>query len=411
MKLLFLSNVFPGPLHPTKGTFNRSLIRALADGHHVRVISPVSWCERLASRWRRGVDPQVAEIDGVQTTYPTFFYPPKLGRSRYDDWMAWSLRRHVQEVSREFQPDALLSYWVHPDGACATRIARELGIPSVVMTGGSDVLLLGRSGARRRRILQTLSDANAVITVSGHLRDRLVDDGVDAGKTHVVHRGLDRSVFHPASMGEARTGLNLPLERRLIVGVGRLVPVKGWELLIDACAELHRRGRKFGCVIVGGGELHRNLSQKIDDLGLNQVVTLTGSRPQAELAQWYRAADVVALTSHSEGIPNVLLEAMNCGARWVATDVGGVREIADPAVHKVMSSRDPALFADSLEANWQLGQVSPERLAFQPGDWESSAGQVADVIVTCLAGKACPSHIPTSMRPTSPLVAGGAPWA
>jgi teichuronic acid biosynthesis glycosyltransferase TuaC len=412
MKLLFLSNVFPGPLHPTKGPFNRSLVRALAESHAVRVVSPVSWCKRLAGRWRRATDPASVEMDGVPVTFPTFYYPPKLGRSRYDDWMTWSLRRPLEQVSRDFQPQAILSYWVHPDGACATRLARELGIPSIVMTGGSDVLLLGRSGARRTSILKTLAEADAVITVSDHLRSRLVHDGVDAAKIHVVHRGLDRSLFHPQPIDEARQRLYLPLDRRLIVGVGRLVPVKGWELLIDACSVLHQRGRKFGCVIVGGGELHQSLEKRIADLGLEQVVTLGGARPQTELADWYRAADVVALTSLSEGIPNVLLEAMNCGTRWVATDVGGVREIADPAAHLVLSGRDPVAYADAIEANWTLERVDPRTLAFQPDDWESSAARVGDIVAECVASKSGGSRAGHKSNLTPVTVGtGGTPWA
>ena len=412
MNLLFLSNVFPGPLHPAKGTFNRSLVGALAEQHTVRVVSPVSWLERLRARWKRTADPLSAEIDGIPVTYPTVYYPPKVSRSRYDDWMMWSLRRHLLAETQAFRPDAILSYWVHPDGSCATRLAKEIGVPSVVMTGGSDVLLLGRSGARRRRILATLALADAVIAVSGNLRDRLVADGLPADRIHVVHRGLNHNVFHPQPIGDARSRLNQPSDRRLIVGVGRLVPVKGWELLIDACGVLHRKGRRFACVIVGGGELQGALRRRIENLGLEQVVTLAGARPQSELADWYRAADVVALTSLSEGIPNVLLEAMSCGTRWVATDVGGVREIADPEAHRTVTSRDPEELASALEATWSLGPVDPRTLTFQPDDWRGSAARVAEIVAECLSvGGARDSSRGGARQPHVLGAGGGTSWA
>lgn len=412
MNLLFLSNVFPGPLHPAKGTFNRSLIGALSEQHAVRVVSPVSWLERLRARWKRTPDPVATEVDGVPVTYPTFYYPPKVSRSRYDDWMTWSLRRHLQNETKVFRPDAILSYWVHPDGSCATRLAKEIGVPSVVMTGGSDVLLLGREGARRRRILATLAAADAVIAVSGNLRDRLIADGLSSDKVHVVHRGLNPEVFHPQPIVEARTRLNQPTDRRLVVGVGRLVPVKGWELLIDACGELHRKGRRFACVIVGGGELHSSLRRRIEALGLEQVVTLAGARPQSELADWYRAADVVALTSLSEGIPNVLLEAMSCGTRWVATDVGGVREIADPEAHRMLTSRDPAELAAALEATWGLGSVDPRTLVFQPDDWRGSAARVAEIVSDCLSGATAKDSVRgDALQPHVLGAGGGTSWA
>lgn len=413
MKLLFVSNVYPGPLQPTKGPFNRALVTALAASHRVRVVNPVSWVERLQARWsgrpRATASTAVVKAPAPEVSHPTFYYPPMIQRSRFDRWLDWSLQREFPSIRDDFRPEAVLSYWVHPDGTTATRLAQALGVPSIVMTGGSDVLLLGRHGARRKVILNTLHAADAVVTVSLHLRDQLAADGIDPAKLHVVHRGIDRTVFHPGPRAQSRARLGLPVDRRTIVAVGRLVPVKGWDLLLDACRVLHQRGRKFGCAIVGGGDLHSRLTGRIAELGLEQVVTLAGARPQSELADWYRSADVVALTSLSEGIPNVLLEAMSCGTPWVATDVGGVREIADAQHHTLLTGRDPIDLANALEQRWEAGIVPPERLSFQPADWATSAARLSSIVEACRARRA--SHDSFSAPDGRALVAaGGATW-
>ena len=413
MRLLFVSNVYPGPLQPTKGPFNRALVAALSATNQVRVINPVSWVERLKARWsgrsQAKSSPSNIAAGSPEVSHPTFYYPPMIQRSRFDRWLDWSLQREFQSIRDDFRPHAVLSYWVHPDGTTATRLAQSLGVPSIVMTGGSDVLLLARQGARRKVILDTLHAADAVVAVSSHLRDQLVVDGIDSAKLHVVHRGIDRTIFHPASRTESREKLGLPIDRPTIVGVGRLVPVKGWDLLLEACRVLHQRGRRFGCVIVGGGELHASLTSRIAELGLEQVVTLAGARPQGELADWYRSADVVALTSLSEGIPNVLLEAMSCGTPWVATDVGGVREIADPQQHTRLTGRDPIELANALEQRWGMGIVPPDQLTFQPADWATSAARLSTIVEDCVTQRGGGRTIsPSTDRAL--VAAGGVSW-
>jgi glycosyltransferase involved in cell wall biosynthesis len=79
-------------------------------------------------------------------------------------------------------------------------------------------------------------------------------------------------------------------------------------------------------------------------------VVLVGPKPQAELPDWYRAADVVTLPSFSEGIPNVLREAIACGVPFVATNVGGIPELVRGPAARLVPPADPAALADGLRA-------------------------------------------------------------
>ncbi len=385
MKVLFFSYAYPNPLQPGLGTFNRTMIAGLAGDHEIRVVSPVPfpevWRGRLSGTLSRGLnDPQFIAVPGVTAEYPTFYYLPKLFRSQFGRCLWWSVRRRLDRTMREFRPDVVLSYWAHPDGEVAVRMGRRHNVPVVTMVGGSDVLLLARSGSRRRAILNVLNGADAVVTVGDHIADTLVSDGIDRDRLRVVRRGVDRAVFSPGDRAISRRGLGLPEDRTLLVAVGRLVPVKGFQTLIEACATLQARGRSFGCCILGDGPLKGELQAEIDRRGLRGTVELRGPQSQSELAEWYRAASLTVLSSQSEGIPNVLLESIACDTPFVATDVGGVPEIADPRHDRLVPPEQPLALADAIECVLQVRHEQLPARSFEPLALRAAARRLGQVL-------------------------------
>ena len=409
MRILFLSNVFPNALAGGKGTFNLSLMQALAERHDVHVVSPVSWLDELAARLQgRRLLRRASETPAGRLTveYPRYYYPPKLFRERSGDFLWWSLHPTLSERLQHFRPDAVVSYWAHPDGEVAVRAARQAGVPAIVMVGGSDVLLLARRGRRRRAILNVLHAADAVVAVSHHLARQLHADGIPPEKVHVVHRGVNRQVFSPGDRRAARERLGLPLDRPVFVAVGRLVPVKGFDLLLDSCRRLAASGRNFECHILGGGPLEPALRSGIARVGLANHVCLHGAQSQTRLADWYRAADLTLLTSHSEGIPNVLLESLCCGTPFVATRVGGVPEIVDEVCDRLVAPGDAAAFAAAISERLAAVAVPAQR-RFSPPSWEESAGRLADIIEACRGPGAGDSAAPVEFsNPKTALCVG-----
>ena len=385
MKVLFFSYAYPNPLQPGLGTFNRTMIAGLAGDHEVRVVSPVPfpevWRSHFAGKSPRGLnDPQFVAVPGVQAEYPTFYYPPKLFRAQYGPCLWWSVRRQLDRAMREFRPDVVLSYWAHPDGEVAVRMARRHNVPAVAMVGGSDVLLLARSGSRRPVIQNVLQQADAVVTVSDHIATTLVSDGIDRGKLRVVRRGVDRAVFSPGDRVISRRGLDLPEDRTLLIAIGRLVPVKGFQHLIEACSVLKSRGRSFHCCILGDGPLKSELQTQIDRLGLRDTVELKGPQTQLELAEWYRAANMTVLTSLSEGVPNVLLESVACGTPFVATEVGGVPEIADLRHDRLVPPEQPVALADAIEGQLHKRREQLPVRTFEPLALRAAARRLGQVL-------------------------------
>ncbi len=387
MRILFFSNVFPNHLQPTKGTFNRSMVAALSQNHSVRVVSPISWIDSLVGLVRNrstGSIPRSSFVDRVHADYPLFFYPPKIVRHQYHEFLWWSVGHAVMTAAQEFQPDVMLSYWPHPDGAVAIRAARRLGIPVVITSGGSDVLLLSRDAKRREAIFRALAQADAVVAVSHDIAQHLRNGGLDPDRIHVVHMGVDRDVFRPGDQKQARELLGIPGNRLVLLAVGRLVPVKGYEVLIEACRHLATKGGEFTCYVLGDGQLRSELQRKIDDCGLRQYVRLMGAQPQEELADWYRAADLTVLSSHSEGIPNVLKESISCGTPFVATRVGGIEEIADPTFDRLVTAGDPVGFAAAIEEQLKRIPITTTlQRRYEPVSWEDASKNLLRVIEDC----------------------------
>jgi len=237
MRLLFVANVFPNPLEPTKGVFNRDLVVALAREHEVTVVSPVAWAAEfnaarpLRAELRRQ---RVAQLGPVAVHYPRYWYTPKVFRGWYGGFYWWSARGTLSRVAAAHPPDVVVGYWAHPDGAAAVRLAKQIGVPSVVMVGGSDVLVVTGDRRRRECVSRVLRSADAVVTVSEDLKSRIAGLGVPADRVHVWRRGVDEC-FTPGDRAQARRRAGIGHDGRVVLWVGRFVPVKGLDVLMKAC--------------------------------------------------------------------------------------------------------------------------------------------------------------------------------
>jgi glycosyltransferase involved in cell wall biosynthesis len=293
----------------------------------------------------------------------------------------------VNQLLDSFRPDAVLSYWVHPDGAVAVRVARRLGVPSVIQVGGSDVLLLPEQPGRKRGVVHALREASAVAAVSHNLRAKLLELGVPQGRALVIQQGLKTSRFHPGPKDEARARLGIPAGERVLLWVGRMVPVKALGMLLLACARLRDGGTAARLYLVGDGPLLGALEGKCRGLRLSDRVSFVGSRPPDRLPDWYRAADLTVLPSLSEGLPNVLRESLACGTPFVASDVGGIRELGAGPPSRLVPPGDVDALTDALaRALADVGASVPAAARFD--DWNDTAETFARLFESLRAGAA-----------------------
>lgn len=169
-------------------------------------------------------------------------------------------------------------------------------------------------------------------------------DSDDWSKVEVVPLGLDADAFTPAPRTAADDG---PLR---VLSLGRLVALKGQAVLLDAAAELARRGRPLEVTIAGGGAERERLERRAAELGIADRVEFLGAVGQDRVPALYAAADVFCSSSFAEGVPVVLMEAMASGLPTVATRIMGIPEIVEDGVTGLLvpPGRADAL-ADALE--------------------------------------------------------------
>jgi glycosyltransferase involved in cell wall biosynthesis len=148
----------------------------------------------------------------------------------------------------------------------------------------------------------------------------------------------------------------------MIVSAGTLTERKGFGDLIRAVRALHDRGRPVRCAILGEGPLRRELEALVDELGLAGTIWLPGR--VENVLKYFARADVTVLSSYSEGLPNVLVEAMMCGCVPVATDCPtGPREVLqDGKYGYLVPMHDPTRLADGIEMALDR-PIAPEILA------------------------------------------------
>ena len=339
MKLLLITSTYPTPMAPHQGVFNSQMVSALNLLHEVRVIAPIPWTSNPP--WKKKIRSRQSVHDKKNVSHPTFYYPPSVFRWTYGSWYWHSIRRSLVQLTSDFRPDAILGYWAHPDSDSAVRAARLFKVPAVVMVGGTDIRILAKTGRRRKVIQSVLNRANRVIAFSADLARHVADLGVPSDRVDVVYRGVDHSIFKPRDRSEARKSLGIDGDSIVLVWVGRLVDVKNPGMAIQASAKWKQLyGDRLRLIMIGDGVLRAGLERLADQLGTSQNCTFLGSIPHAQIACWFQAANLTILTSHSEGVPNVLLESIACGTPFVATDVGGVREIADPHLDRLVPADD-----------------------------------------------------------------------
>jgi glycosyltransferase involved in cell wall biosynthesis len=322
MRILLVTQMWPGPADPDLGSFLLPLRRELvALGHEVEVVAIA----------RRGGS-----------------------RLKYARLMADAVR-----AARRTRPDVVFAHFLFPAGAAGLAAARAARIPLVVMAHGTDVANLDRASVRAatRRVVR---GAAAVIANSRWLARRL--EAHYQGLTcEVCDLGVDLAEFAPGTAPAAWPGDGA--HPRLLC-VGSLLERKNVVGLAEAFATLGRGSLAF----VGDGPLRGALEGR-------PGVTVVGRVPHAEVPSWIAACDVLCQPSLVEPFGLAALEAMASERTVVATTEGGPPEFVTPGAGVLVDPQDPAALVAALER--AIALPSPNAAARTAAAEHSAARQAA----------------------------------
>ena len=375
LKVLVLTNLFPSPWDPLRSPFNRQQFERLGEHHEVDVITAVDFRERFG---RKRAPFSVKNVNAEQFV---FFYPPLLGRSLHAAcWLVSLLSQKLRRLRRAHY-DCLLLSWGYPDAAAASWLARHLGIPYVVKVHGSDLNVKAEQGLIRPQIRHALRGAQGVVAVSQALADKAVAMGVDPARVHVLYNGVEPNLFTPGSLSDARTKLALPQDERILLYVGNLKDTKGCLDLLEAFPRVLATHPDANLLFVGSGPAREALLQRAAALGCAERLRLVGAVEHFALGDWFRAADLLCLPSHNEGVPNVVLEAMACGTPVVATRVGGIPEVLPEHAGILVDAHDriglEGALVDALGKPWDSDRIAAHASRFR---WDENIQQLGDIL-------------------------------
>jgi glycosyltransferase involved in cell wall biosynthesis len=295
VRILLVSQMYPGADAPDLGAFVQALERALAErGHEL---------ERAVLDRRSG------------------------GRLRYLE-----LARTARSAARRFRPDVVYAHFLVPSGLAA---ALASDAPLVVTAHGQDVRNVGSLPGVRSTTRYVVRRAAAVVAVSDYLRRELEAKVPEArGKTEVVDSGVDLERFAVSPAPEGETAY---------LCVGRLEPRKNVVRVADAFARVGEGTLTF----VGDGPLRQRLEGR-------PGVRVSGPVPHAAVPDVLAGAHVVCQPSLVEPFGQTLLEAMACGRSVVATRVGGPPEFVPPEAGVLVDPTDEEALAEALRAAARL---------------------------------------------------------
>ena len=336
MRILLVSQMYPGPAAPDLGTFVAELEAGLAARGHELARAVVD---------RRG------------------------GRSRH-----LALAYDVATTARRFRPDVVYAHFLVPAGLVAAVAGRA---PVVLTAHGQDVANAERSGAVRAATRLAVRRAAGLVAVSDWLRVRLEAVVPEArGRVDVIDCGVDLLRFAPRPAGEARAAVGWTPDGTAFVCVGGLTERKNVLRLARA---FERRG-EGGLAFVGEGPLRDALSGR-------PGVTTVGAVPHDDVANWLVAADIVCQPSLVEPFGLSTLEAMACGRSVVATRVGGPPEFVPPRAGILVDPEDEDALVDALEAAAALPR--PNEAAREAAEDHDVRTQVARI--EALLGRVAPA--------------------
>jgi glycosyltransferase involved in cell wall biosynthesis len=333
MKILLVSQMYPGPRDPDLGAFVQGIERALAErGHEI---------ERAVTEGRGG------------------------GKRRH-----LRLAREVRRAAKRFQPDVVYSHFLVPTGLSAALFG---GAPLVATAHGRDVRNIGAYPGIESATRFVAKRAVALIAVSDYLRSELEAKISEArGKTEVVDCGVDLSLFETRpepGTGQGRNGL-------VFVCVGSLIERKNVVRLAEAFAQLGE-GR---LVFVGDGPLRSQLEGRAN-------VEITGRVPHDEVPRYIAESTVLCQPSLIEPFGQALLEGMAAGRSVVATRVGGPPEFVPPEAGVLVDPLDTAALAEAMQRAASLPSPNPAaRAAAAEHDVRRQAERIESILERAARG-------------------------
>lgn len=208
---------------------------------------------------------------------------------------------------------------------------------------------------------QVCKGAHAIIVPSEYLGQIVQGWGIPQEKIRVIYNGTD---FTPSPLIKEEAKKKLGITGNIILSAGRLVPWKGFRMLIKIVPKLASVNQFFHIIILGDGPDRKNLESMVRNMGLERKVRLDGKKSRAELAEYLVAADLFVLNTGYEGFSHQVLEVMAAGVPLITTNAGGNKEIIHQGQNGFMVRyNDEFNLVEVIRTLWNSSEIQERLIA------------------------------------------------
>jgi PEP-CTERM/exosortase A-associated glycosyltransferase len=309
--------------------------------------------------------------------------------------------KRLAELVQELRPDILHAHSPVLNAVPAIRVGRRFGLPVVyeIRAFWEDAAVdhgTTTEGSLRYRFTQSLETwalrrVDHAFTICEGLRRDILGRGIPEERVTVIPNAVDVESFQLSGPPDPALKARLGLEGATVVGfVGSFYAYEGLDLLLEALPALLARRPELRLLLVGGGPQEANLKAQADRLGVADKVIFTGRVPHGEVSRYYDQIDLLAYPRHSMRLTELVtplkpLEAMAQGRIFVASDVGGHRElIRDGETGRLFRAGDPAALAAAIEGtlsgsdHWETMRQAGRAFVEGVRNWSNSVACYAE---------------------------------
>lgn len=330
MKILAISHLFPNLKETRYGIFvARQLSEIRRLGADITVIVPRVWCPGLLRHFEKWKNQDhkcpLCRFEGIETFSVPYLRLPGNFYNRWSGLAAFrAMRNKALELHKSKKFDVIYATDFFPDGDAAVRLAQHLKIPAACLCIGVDVNITAHSSnIINRHFVRTAKALDGTLACGHSVSD--VIKAVTGKNPLCVYGVLDLEKFSPVQDKiPIRKNLGLPLDKTIALYAGYLTKRKGVYELIEAIYRAQKKCPDILLAMCGAGPEETALRKLIRDKSMEHAVRMAGEVEPERMNKWMQASDLFVLASHTEGMPNVVMEAMACGLPVVATAVGGL---------------------------------------------------------------------------------------
>jgi glycosyltransferase involved in cell wall biosynthesis len=286
----------------------------------------------------------------------------------------------LKKLAKELKPNLIHAHWVIPNGITAFLVNKNIEIPYVVTSHGSDIMGIKGMGLIQKMIL---NNAKHITVVSTALKQEILKKAGSDITVDVIPMGVDRNLFKPSAK-DLSIRKKYGIHDLFLLYVGRFAYEKGVDRLIQLMPGILKERPEAKLMLIGSGKMETELKKNAIKLGIEDNIIFIGPVRNDDLPKYYATADIFIGLSRREGFGLSFVEAGMCGCWLIGTKVGGIPDIIiDKSNGSLIKTKKLDFIEGSIISNILKCNKYDKRkqsLYFKKFDWKNIAAKYKDVL-------------------------------